>query len=578
MKEKETMSGGLPPDYNPSEELIGLLSELFDGDVSPERRKRLQEILRNDPAARAYYYGHIRMHSCLNWWKRRTRVDIGSAENAHSSKENPLDSGGLSSAAGSKSSSPLLGFLGSAMHSGWESLANNAPLVFLLLIAAVGMSFMGLLYWGATWLERRFSRSEGPVMVAKITALKDCRFVPGETAPTESMQLEKGRQLHLEKGLLQITYDTGAKVLLAGPATYKIESNNAGYLGLGKLTARVETIEAEGFTINTPNARFVDLGTEFGVKVDARGRDEVHVFAGRVNAETKTAEGGFSAPRALHRGEAFVFDGKTTAVQVARPLDFPSLVAIAAPSTTPSAAPPDAAFARWQAASKELQKRQDLMAYYDFQKEESSPELLLNKSPTGAELNGKIQGPLWVQGRFPGKGALEFKRPRSGVRLNLPKPMTSLTLVAWVNIESLPHTWNGFLMSNATSGRNQFQWLMVNTGNFGLGTNNEPKGPPAKPWQMTPELFNRWCFLATVCDASTVRMIGYFNGQLVETNSFEKFGAFKIGWASIGTWNIPNNDAPDNDFTLDGRMDELMIFDTALSAEEMQKIYEAGKP
>ena len=121
------------------------------------------------------------------------------------------------------------------------------------------------------------------------------------------MQLEKGRQLHLEKGLLQITYDTGAVVLMAGPATYKIESDNAGSLDRGKLTARVETIEAEGFTINTPNARFVDLGTEFGVKVDEQGREEAHVFAGRVNAETKLSGGGWSAPLALVQGQAFVW-------------------------------------------------------------------------------------------------------------------------------------------------------------------------------------------------------------------------------------------------------------------------------
>ena len=39
---------------------------------------------------------------------------------------------------------------------------------------------------------------------------------------------------------MEITYNTGAKVILQGPATYGIESTSGGYLSLGKLTARVE--------------------------------------------------------------------------------------------------------------------------------------------------------------------------------------------------------------------------------------------------------------------------------------------------------------------------------------------------
>ena len=38
---------------------------------------------------------------------------------------------------------------------------------------------------------------------------------------------------------MEITYDTGAKVILQGPVTYEVESMTAGILSLGKLTARV---------------------------------------------------------------------------------------------------------------------------------------------------------------------------------------------------------------------------------------------------------------------------------------------------------------------------------------------------
>ena len=93
----------------------------------------------------------------------------------------------------------------------------------------------------------------------------------------------------LASGLMEITYDTGAKVILQGPVTYEVESVAGGYLSVGKLTARMEKkINAERkrqgvrspdlaqssyslFAIRTPTATVTDLGTEFGIEVDKEG-------------------------------------------------------------------------------------------------------------------------------------------------------------------------------------------------------------------------------------------------------------------------------------------------------------------
>ena len=45
-----------------------------------------------------------------------------------------------------------------------------------------------------------------------------------------------GDKFALRSGLMEITYDTGAKVILQGPVTYEVESKDGGYLSLGKLT------------------------------------------------------------------------------------------------------------------------------------------------------------------------------------------------------------------------------------------------------------------------------------------------------------------------------------------------------
>ena len=156
-----------------------------------------------------------------------------------------------------------------------------------------------------------------------------------------------GAKYTVTSGFMEIAYDTGARVILEGPATYEIESANGGYLAVGKLTARVEKkgsgVRGQGpgvrgqdlgawgertanlssssqrkgepttslaprplfgkseirnpkseifnpqslipnplFSVRTPTAVVADLGTEFGVEVDASGATWSHVFRGRV--------------------------------------------------------------------------------------------------------------------------------------------------------------------------------------------------------------------------------------------------------------------------------------------------------
>jgi hypothetical protein len=91
-----------------------------------------------------------------------------------------------------------------------------------------------------------------------------------------------GQEIALTSGLMKITYDTGAKVILQGPVTYVIESKNGGFMSIGKLVGSVTTADAKGFAIRTPNAIVTDLGTEFGVEVDENRITQTHVFVGAV--------------------------------------------------------------------------------------------------------------------------------------------------------------------------------------------------------------------------------------------------------------------------------------------------------
>jgi hypothetical protein len=124
-----------------------------------------------------------------------------------------------------------------------------------------------------------------------------------------------GDRIALKSGLLEIAYDSGAKVILQGPATYEVESSAGGYLTVGKLTARLEEKSEDGnqrpevrgqrsesanqklesknhqFAVRTPTATITDLGTEFGVEVTKDGNTTSHVYRGLVRVHAALPDG-----------------------------------------------------------------------------------------------------------------------------------------------------------------------------------------------------------------------------------------------------------------------------------------------
>ncbi|NNE92049.1 MAG: hypothetical protein HKN23_10415 [Verrucomicrobiales bacterium] len=116
------------------------------------------------------------------------------------------------------------------------------------------------------------------------------------------------RQVALNSGVAEITFNSGARVFLEGPARLSMEHANRGFLESGRLTANVPA-GASGFVINTPQLNVVDIGTRFGVSVDSRsGETEVHVMQGVVEASRAS---GNSVPVRLTEGLAVRADSRT---------------------------------------------------------------------------------------------------------------------------------------------------------------------------------------------------------------------------------------------------------------------------
>jgi hypothetical protein len=94
--------------------------------------------------------------------------------------------------------------------------------------------------------------------------------------------LQPGHLYELQRGAVEVTYRSGTRLVVEGPATLRIDAADACTLRLGKLTAVVPW-SARGFTVETSRGKVVDLGTRFGVEVLRNNQVAVHCFQGKVN-------------------------------------------------------------------------------------------------------------------------------------------------------------------------------------------------------------------------------------------------------------------------------------------------------
>ncbi|MBN2183484.1 MAG: NPCBM/NEW2 domain-containing protein [Sedimentisphaerales bacterium] len=123
----------------------------------------------------------------------------------------------------------------------------------------------------------------------------DKSFVPGTRLASRQ------DPLYLQTGLIEIVFDDGAKVLLEAPAAFYLKSGDSMILHSGQLFATVPGF-AKGFTVATPNSRIIDMGTEFGIRVEQDGTSNLHMFKG--HAALSSDSGDESERMMLTAGQA----------------------------------------------------------------------------------------------------------------------------------------------------------------------------------------------------------------------------------------------------------------------------------
>ncbi len=346
---------------DPSPDTLQSLANLVcDGKLTQADVEQLEKMLKGNVEAQRLYLAHVRLDGYLRW-------ECGHQTHA---KTEPT-------------AAPALNLFFTALHGTIGFFSQEIP--FSLLIATV-ITCLGLLGGSLIYVthhqqvaddnagaSKKHPAQRGNYLsdlefVGRITGLVDVTWADTQTATVHGANVPIGRNYELASGLLEITYDTGAKVILQGPVTYKVDSRDGGFLSVGKLTARLEKKGAEvrgqgtgkvaggqwpekvvggqwsvasetnpeipksqipnpssspdprpqspapTFAVRTPTATVTDLGTEFGVYVAANGLTQVHVLKGAVEACAVNSQGNWPMHQCVIEGNAIEIDRKEQAL------------------------------------------------------------------------------------------------------------------------------------------------------------------------------------------------------------------------------------------------------------------------
>ena len=395
--------------------------------------------------------------------------------------------------------------------------------------------------------------------------------------------------LAFDAGTVEIDFFCGATVIIQGPAQLDIESDWSVRVTRGRLRASVSPA-ARGFVVKAADSEIIDLGTEFAVEVDS-GNARVEVIDGEVELR-----GGAHDGRHLQTGEGESLAGTPAATDLAERLSTFSELSLQRQEAD------ERLFERWKMHSQQLRSDDRLIAYYPIA-EGPSGRVVTDSALSGTQFNGLVVGPAEQSiGRFGAESAgLDFERTGARVRTRIDGEFQAFTFSCWARIDSLEHRYNALFMADGyengephwqirDDGRLMFSVMVDDTQEIEHFSEIDQKMVTQaglhrvyyspRFWDIS--MSGQWFHLAAIYSPASRRVDQYVNGELVSSDEIiDRFhiSTLRIGPAEIGNWGQPFRKTPWFAVrNLNGTIDELAVFNAALTADEIQNFYEQGKP
>ncbi len=512
-----------------------LLARISEGGLSLEERERLGALMAGSEALRKRYLEHCQMHAILR-----------SEHGLLTGWSPPSDEGWrLSRASRSKT-------------------LRRAGAVLLAVAASIAV-FVWLPGGPAPGDPAAPPRGEPVAVLTKSVGASFAAGIDGVQSPAEGVEIRQGFY-ELQKGLIEIEYRTGALLVLQGPSAFTLIDGASVRLDSGQVAAHIPEA-AKGFRIDSPGAKVIDLGTDFGVRAFKGQNSEVHVFEGEVVVDLQGDLGPLADDLHLTTGQAARIDYLT---------GMPSGIDL-----------DDQRFVRnlRETAAKyaDLVLQMNPAVYYRMEPSKDGTMLL---DSAGGEYHARIKfgrrnQPIWTMGRIGSAFCLGGPSEKTYASVDrYPQAQgNELSAAAWVYARSRPR-WAS-IAKNWAGGdfdRGQLHFGLYNDEGSLEAHIVDSSGEEIIVKDSKPLRLNVWHHVAFVADGENIRL--FLNGDQIDSKPYVELQKNpEILALAIGTKLNLAGDAPEErDFNMwDGYIDELAVFNHALTPDQLALLYEIGR-
>ncbi|MDG2399632.1 MAG: FecR domain-containing protein [Akkermansiaceae bacterium] len=500
--------------------LASLLMELTEGKILPEQSRWLTEMMRQYPEVNQLYLEYCQMHTMLAW--------------EHG----------------------VLGELQLPDPSNKSEVPSKALYLWKPVVAVAALMLIGVALWSQMGTPSKMKPGE---KVASLTrSVTPSLKLFGASSVFKNGSAVRTGAYHLDGGLVEITFESGVEVLIEAPASFEIHGPESMSLSEGRLAANVPP-EGIGFTVETPDAKVVDFGTEFAIEVVDERSSEIHVFKGEVEVRPKEQDISIDPVR-LITNQATRIDHSTL---------IPLGISVDDQRFLRNLDEPDPTYS---GKVRELLP----LAYYRMAVMDDGHTL--KDTAKGHQYTASIvKGVKRRQPFAPGRigSSLRLDGPRRGgyaeISPDFKLPTSDYTIMAWIRTKTLPR--NAVLVSDMNlSGDETFRFGLVGDhGHLGLTLANGEQS--LQIVDSSPLPLEEWTHVAVVKTNEALRL--YQNGVLVSSELSNGFQVKPHSPFSIG--GIPKKfdikKRHQRSGFWHGRIDELAFFGSALTSQQIEHLF-----
>lgn len=353
----------------------------------------------------------------------------------------------------------------------------------------------------------------------------------------------------LEAGAARLRFANGSDVIVQAPARFDISDGFHVALHEGRMRSIIPE-SGHGFTITAPDARFEDLGTEFGVAIHPDGGSDLHVFSGAVNIRPLQED---SILVEGQMGQAFSLENERIVERFAAEPDA-------------FIQPADLGYLRWKTTRSAHLQTAGLLWSIDFEAEETTA------------VSNTVHGARPVSGRWPSKQGLLFDRSEDHLAITWTGSYEVVTLAAWVKVDRFDQPLHSLLDSNGWE-PGDLHWQIDRSGVVTLSA-NVPGESQTKRISHHSVQANEWTHIVSTLDVRSGYGQTWINGQIATEQQIppSRVASINPGSCQIGNWERAPSwpHAPLRRFC--GRIDEIAAWNRTLTDDERTALILNGRP